>query len=61
MSAVLIVAACIAVNAALAALEMAFVSASKADIKAHARSGDARVQDFLRRARRRSERCPRFR
>jgi len=34
MFAVLVVAACIAVNAALAALEIAFVSASKADSRA---------------------------
>jgi len=48
MVAVLVVAACIVVNAALAALEMAFVSASKADIRARALSGDVRVGDFLR-------------
>jgi hypothetical protein len=40
MFALLVVAACIAVNAALAALEIAFVSASKADIRAQAPSGD---------------------
>jgi len=43
MSAVLIVVACIACNAALAALEIGFVSASKADIRAHAATGDVRV------------------
>lgn len=48
MFAVLVVAACIAVNAALAALEIAFISASKADIRAHAPSGDVRVREFLR-------------
>jgi CBS domain containing-hemolysin-like protein len=45
MFAVLVVAACIAVNAALAALEIAFVSASKADIRGHAPPGDARVRE----------------
>jgi putative hemolysin len=48
MTAVLVVVACIAFNAALAALEIAFVSASKADIRAHAVTGDVRVWHFLR-------------
>jgi putative hemolysin len=48
MSVVLVVVACIALNAALAALEIAFVSASKADIRAHAITGDVRVWHFLR-------------
>lgn len=48
MAAVLVVLACIALNAALAALEIAFVSASKADIRAHAVAGDLRVWHFLR-------------
>jgi putative hemolysin len=48
MSALLVIAACIALNAALAALEMAFVSASKAEIRAHAMAGDLRVWRFLR-------------
>jgi len=48
MSAVLVVVACIALNAALAGLEIAFVSASRADIRAHARTGDVRVWRFLR-------------
>ena len=48
MFAVLVVLACIALNAALAALEIAFVSASKADIRAHAIAGDVRVWHFLR-------------
>src|SRR5688572_19572788 len=48
MSAVLVVVACIALNAALAGLEIAFVSASRADIRAHARIGDVRVWHFLR-------------
>jgi putative hemolysin len=48
MSAVLVVVACIALNAALAALEIAFVSASRADIRAHAHAGDVRVWHFLR-------------
>jgi putative hemolysin len=48
MAAVLVVLACIALNAALAALEIAFVSASKADIRAHAVAGDVRVWRFLR-------------
>jgi len=48
MAAVLVVVACIALNAALAALEIAFVSASKADICAHAAAGDVRVWHFLR-------------
>jgi putative hemolysin len=48
MSAVLVVAACIALNAALAALEIAFVSASKADIRAHAQAGDVRAWHLLR-------------
>jgi putative hemolysin len=48
MSAVLVVVACIACNAALAALEIGFVSASKADIRAHAAAGDVRVWHFLR-------------
>jgi putative hemolysin len=48
MSAVLLVVACIALNAALAALEIAFVTASKADIRAHAVAGDVRVWHFLR-------------
>src|SRR3970040_1591876 len=47
MAAVLVVLACIALNAALAALEIAFVSASKADIRAHAVAGDVRVWHFL--------------
>jgi putative hemolysin len=47
MAAVLVVVACIALNAALAALEIAFVSASKADIRAHAVPGDVRVWHFL--------------
>jgi putative hemolysin len=48
MPAVLVVIACIALNAALAALEIAFVSASKAEIRAHAAAGDVRVWRFLR-------------
>jgi putative hemolysin len=48
MAAVLVVVACIAFNAALAALEIAFVAASKADIRAHAVAGDVRVWQFLR-------------
>jgi CBS domain containing-hemolysin-like protein len=47
-AAVLVVVACIACNAALAALEIAFVSASKADIRARADAGDVRVWRFLR-------------
>jgi putative hemolysin len=48
MAAVLVIIACIALNAALKALEIAFVSASKADIRAHADAGDVRVWRFLR-------------
>lgn len=48
MTAVLVVLVCLALNAALAALEMAFVSASKADIRVHAAAGDTRVGGFLR-------------
>jgi len=48
MAVVLVVLACIALNAVLAALEIAFVSASKADIRAHAIAGDVRVWHFLR-------------
>lgn len=48
MAAVLVVVACIAFNAALAAIEIAFVSASKADIRARAVTGDVRVWHFLR-------------
>jgi putative hemolysin len=48
MSAVVVVLICIALNATLAALEIAFVSASKADIRAHAVAGDVRVWHFLR-------------
>ena len=48
MFTVLVVLACIMLNAALAALEVAFISASKADIRAHAAPEDARVQRFLR-------------
>jgi putative hemolysin len=48
MPALLVVVACIALNAALAALEIAFVSASRADIRAHAIVGDVRVWHFLR-------------
>jgi len=48
MAAVLVVLGCIALNAALAALEIAFVSASRADISAHAIAGDVRVRQFLR-------------
>ena len=48
MPALLVVVACIALNAALAALEIAFVSASRADIRAHAIVGDVRVGHFLR-------------
>lgn len=48
MTAVLIVLACIMLNAALAALEVAFISASKADIRAQASAEDVRVRQFLR-------------
>jgi hypothetical protein len=48
MAAVLVIIACIGLNAALAALEIAFVSASKADIRAHADAADVRVWRFLR-------------
>lgn len=48
MAAVIVVLACIALNAALAAIEIAFVSASKAEIRAHAVVGDVRVWHFLR-------------
>jgi len=48
MSVLLIVFACITLNAALAALEVAFISASKADVKARAGPNDLRVRWFLR-------------
>ena len=48
MGAVLVVVACIVFNAALAALEIAFVSASKVDIRAHAVPDDVRIWHFLR-------------
>lgn len=48
MSVVLIVLACIALNAVLAALEVAFISASKAEIRAQASPEDVRVRRFLR-------------
>ena len=48
MTELLIVLVCIALNAALAALEVAFVSASKADLAAHARPDDSRVRRVLR-------------
>jgi putative hemolysin len=48
MTALLIVLVCIAVNAALAALEVAFVSASKAGLAAHAGPDDSRVRRVLR-------------
>ena len=48
MSTLLVIVACIALNAALAALEIAFVSASKADIRTRATAGDVRVWHFLR-------------
>jgi putative hemolysin len=43
----LIVCACIALNAVLAALEVAFLSASRAALRAEAAPGDPRVQRFL--------------
>ena len=48
MAFVLVVLGCIAVNAALAALEAAFISASRADIDVQTRAGDARARRFLR-------------
>jgi putative hemolysin len=48
MSVFLIVLACIALNAGLAALEVALISASKAGVKAHGGPNDVRVQRFLR-------------
>lgn len=48
MTELLIVLACIALNAALAALEVAFVSASRADLAAHAGPDDPRVRRLLR-------------
>lgn len=48
MSVLLIVLACIALNAGLAALEVALISASKAGVKAHGGPNDVRVQRFLR-------------
>jgi len=48
MPALIALAACIALNGALAALEMAFVSASRADMRARATSGDGRARIYLR-------------
>ena len=48
MTELLIVLICIAVNAALAALEVAFVSASKADLTARTAPDDPRVRRVLR-------------
>jgi putative hemolysin len=48
MTELLIVLVCIALNAALAALEVAFVSASRADLSAHAGPDDPRVRRVLR-------------
>lgn len=48
MTELLIVLVCIALNAALAALEVAFVSASKADLTARASPDDPRVRRVLR-------------
>lgn len=48
MTELLIVLICIAVNAALAALEVAFVSASEADLTARAAPNDPRVRRVLR-------------
>ena len=48
MTELLIVLVCIALNAALAALEVAFVSASKADLTARASADDPRVREVFR-------------
>jgi putative hemolysin len=47
MTELLIVLSCIALNAALAALEVAFVSISKADLAAHAGPDDSRIRRVL--------------
>jgi len=48
MSALLIVIACILLNAALAAIEVAFISASKAEVKAYAGPEEVGVSRYLR-------------
>src|SRR5688572_32787591 len=47
MAVLLIIPVCIALNAVLAALEVAFVSASKADLRSRAAAGDRRLRQLL--------------